>query len=139
MHIKIPPSWEIPENQVTPQHYYLNRRQMLKGTLGLGMMGLVGSYAQETPQEKKPAFPGDELYPAKHNDLYTVDRDLTNETVAGTYNNFYEISTQKEKVHLLGKKFKTDPWTLKIHGEVNNPLTLDLDQLMHLFPLEERN
>ena len=33
---------------------------------------------------------------------------------------------------------KTDPWTLKISGEVAKPLTLDHDDLTRRFPLEER-
>lgn len=33
---------------------------------------------------------------------------------------------------------KTDPWTLKISGEVAKPLTLDYDDLTRRFPLEER-
>lgn len=139
MFIKIPKSWEISENQVTPEQDYLHRRQFLKGLAGVGALSFVGgSWAQEEPKTSPPKFPGDELYPAKKNANYFVERALTEEQVAATYNNFYEISTQKEKVHLLGRQFKTNPWTLKIHGEVKNPLTLDLDQLVHLFPLEER-
>ena len=33
---------------------------------------------------------------------------------------------------------KTDPWTLKIDGEVAKPLTLDHHDLTTRFPLEER-
>ncbi|MGC8160193.1 molybdopterin-dependent oxidoreductase, partial [Salmonella enterica] len=33
---------------------------------------------------------------------------------------------------------KTSPWTIDIEGEVKKPMTLDLDALTKLAPLEER-
>jgi sulfoxide reductase catalytic subunit YedY len=57
---------------------------------------------------------------------------------ATTYNNFYEFGTDKsDPAHYAGS-LKTRPWTVAIEGEVKRPLTLDIDRLMKLAPLEER-
>lgn len=54
------------------------------------------------------------------------------------YNNFYEFGLDKADPAANAGSLKTDPWTLKISGEVAKPLTLDHDDLTRRFPLEER-
>lgn len=54
------------------------------------------------------------------------------------YNNFYEFGLDKADSAANAGSLKTDPWTLKISGEVAKPLTLDHDDLTRRFPLEER-
>ena len=68
---------------------------------------------------------------------------LTTETparfaAASNYNNFYEFSTDKEAVALLAQKMPTAPWLLRIEGLVQRPLTLDMDAIRKVAPLEER-
>ena len=53
-------------------------------------------------------------------------------------NNFYEFGLDKADPAANAGSLKTDPWTLKISGEVAKPLTLDHDDLTRRFPLEER-
>ena len=55
-------------------------------------------------------------------------------TVTG-YNNFYEFGTAKEDPAVNAPKWKvpTD-WTIRIEGEVMQPKTLSLDQVMKLAP-----
>src|SRR5699024_12312527 len=54
------------------------------------------------------------------------------------YNNFYEFGLDKADPAANAGSLKTDPWTLKISGEVAKQLTLDHDDLTRRFPLEER-
>lgn len=54
------------------------------------------------------------------------------------YNNFYEFGLDKADPAANAGSLKTDPWTLKISGEVAKPLTLDHDTLTTRFPLEQR-
>ncbi len=63
---------------------------------------------------------------------------MTPESVAGAYNNFYEFTTVKEKVWQLARGYPVEPWKVKVHGLVKKPRTLDLDDVMGRFPLEER-
>jgi sulfoxide reductase catalytic subunit YedY len=59
-------------------------------------------------------------------------QDITN------YNNFYEFSVQKEAVNPLSQEFTTEPWTVEVSGLVNNPKTYGIEDLLSLFPQEER-
>lgn len=121
--------WEIPEREATPESVYFNRRDILKaaGFLGLGALA---------PQAGA-AIAGD-LYPAKRNPKYTLDRPLTMEDAATGYNNFYEFTLDKQRVKDMVGKFQIDPWKVEVKGLVNNPQTYDIDSLVRKFPLEER-
>ena len=63
---------------------------------------------------------------------------MTKESVAGSYNNFYEFSTGKTQVKALSEKLTTDPWTVVVKGEVQKEMTYDFDDLVRKMPLEER-
>jgi sulfoxide reductase catalytic subunit YedY len=63
---------------------------------------------------------------------------LTPEVKVVSHNNFYEFGAQKHQPAELSQGFKVNPWQLKISGEVENPLTLDYDDLYSSFDLEER-
>ena len=113
-------------SQVTPKLAYLNRRRFLSGSLALGAFG-IGSPMQAT---------------TKLNDVkkgaYRTDEKLTPVDAVTHYNNFYEFGTDKEDPSRNAGKFVTSPWAVHVEGEVAKPLTLDLDALYKVAPLEER-
>ena len=102
---------------------------MLVGFAAIAGAGIApgGALADEDPTAS--------LYPAKHNDLYKLDRDLTPEKTNLNYNNFYEFTTSK---HVDASALKTRPWTVKIDGMVEKEQTIDIDTLIKSIPLEER-
>ena len=55
-----------------------------------------------------------------------------------TYNNFYEFGTDKTDPFANAGTLQTRPWTISIEGLVKKPLTLDIDALLKLAPMEER-
>lgn len=127
MLIRIPKTWEIPEREATPEHVYWNRREILRAAGFLGAAGLLG--AADTAG----------LYPAKRNPAFTLDRPITEEWAATGYNNYYEFHpTDKQAVKDLVGKFVTHPWSIEVKGHVAKPQTLDLDDVLKKFPLEER-
>ena len=69
---------------------------------------------------------------------YTLDRPLTDEKYSTTYNNFYEFGTDKDIVAARRRRCKIRPWTIKIDGMVEKPMTIDIDDLLKKMPLEER-
>ena len=75
---------------------------------------------------------------AENNQNFTVNRLMTDEVVAATYNNFYEFTLSKNSVWKRVHKFKTRPWEIEISGLVEKPMTLDIDDLIKQMPLEER-
>ena len=114
--------WTIPEREATPESVYLNRRQFLKaaGIQSLSAAALLSGCGHERvfePFEQTeepgpnggdpapPAQPPGPLYPAAtHPEFKTLDRPLTEESVAATYNNFYEFALGKD-VHKWVEKF----------------------------------
>lgn len=120
MLIKVPPGWHIPERDATPESVYWNRRRWLAAA-GFGAAGPL--LAQQG---------------VRRNPEFTLDRPLTEEWAAISYNNFYEFSMDKQAVKGLSKDFNHVPWKLEITGLVNKPQTLDLDMLLKKMPVEER-
>lgn len=143
-YIKIPKGWEIPESQVTPESDYMNRRCFIKalGTVGAGALSLsllgADAFARPKNVEEQLAAFRDKPLAVQQNPQFTVKRQMTDEVVAATYNNFYEFSSGKQNLWKLMEDFETRPWQLEIGGLVHKPMTLDVDDLLRQMPLEER-
>ena len=76
---------------------------------------------------------------AKRNPEFTLDRPVTPEWAATSFNNYYEFHpTDKQAVKDRVGKFKTSPWRIEIRGEVTKKGKLDLEDLLKEMPLEER-
>lgn len=130
MLIRIRQDWELPEREATPEHVFMNRREILRaaGFAGAGVL-LPGSLAADTTGP----------YPAKRNEEFKLDRDITEEWAATGYNNFYEFhGTDKQAVKDLVGKFVVRPWTVEVAGLVNKPRTFTIDDVEQHIPLEER-
>ena len=128
------PDWYIPEKHATAEKVYWQRREFLK-KLGFGGASALlalssGSYLS--------AAEGKKGYPYPRAKEFDPGWPLTDEKVATTYNNFYEFTTSKERVHTMVDKFITNPWQIEITGLVENPLKLDARELIEMMPLEER-
>ena len=141
-YIKIPKEWEIPENQVTSESDYIDRRKFIKN-LGLGsasalLFSTSNACAQGSALEKQLEPFRSQTLDVKKNKNFTVERQVTDEIVAATYNNYYEFTTSKSTVWKRVEKFKTRPWEIEISGLVEKPMTLDVDDLIKQMPIEER-
>lgn len=141
-YIKIPKGWEIPENCVTPESVYVNRRKFIKdlGIAGAGAISLFSSSAcaQDSRLLKQLKPFQEKTLDAKKNEEFKVTRPLTDEIDAATFNNFYEFTGSKSTVWRRVEKFKTRPWEIEISGLVDKPMTIDIDDLIKQMPLEER-
>jgi sulfoxide reductase catalytic subunit YedY len=54
------------------------------------------------------------------------------------YNNFYEFSTDKERVASASANFETKGWQVSVEGLARKPKVFDLDGLLKISPPEER-
>ncbi|WP_439135050.1 protein-methionine-sulfoxide reductase catalytic subunit MsrP [Pseudomaricurvus sp.] len=133
----------IPESQVTPETVYLNRRSILKGLGMAGASGLAassqagifdnllgGGEAAEVPQAPRK--------PLQYTQDKAADLSLTPEAKVINHNNFYEFGTSKTDPAENSQHLKTQPWTLTVEGEVENPGVVDVWELMQQSSLEER-
>lgn len=149
--IQIRPPWQDPGLQPTPEDVFLNRREWLRlaGFTGLGALGLLTGCEPHSTAQTKPAAPGSktaaipaalrDLYPAKRNAKHKLDRDLTDESVAADYVNFYEFdANSKTGIAELTKRFVIRPWEIEITGLVKKSIRIDVDELTRKMGLEER-
>lgn len=158
--IHSPRPWQIPDRLATPESTFLNRRQVVAalglGTVGMAMPFSAGCATPEPPRTRndapeaagagrgklEPAL-GDRFadrFPAPSNDAYDFGgRPLTAEETAATHNNFYEFTTDKDRVWELARDYPLGgEWTIEVGGLVAKERTLGLDELFKIAPLEER-
>jgi len=100
------------DKDVTPEDVYLNRRQLMGGAVGLGLMGSAAQ-AQEA------------LEPNPWEDITE-------------YNNFYEFGTGKTDPARYAGQMTTQPWSVKIDGLVDTPGDYAFEDLMSPMTIEER-
>lgn len=140
----------ISSSEITPEHVWLSRRRWLgragMAGLALGASGLLPPLARRatgaTPPAASGATPGSagaqqDLHADLNPRLSSMEAQ-TPEADVTSYNNFYEFGSGKTDPMKHAHRLQTDPWQLRIEGEVRQPLTLDLDDLLGLAPLEER-
>jgi len=128
--------WELPESAATPESVFLNRRALLKG-MGLGAIGLSALGLSGQVQAEDELIPTADMYPAAPNLRYRVERDITEEDVNLTYNNFYEFGSHK-RIYRDAQDLKVRPWTVTVDGMVKEAKTWDVDALIRRLGVEER-
>lgn len=141
MLVRIKRGWEIPESQATPEKVFLDRRRLLKaaaaGPLLLGAGGILAACDETPAQAAGSEDPSAKLYPVGRNPEYTLDRPITDETLATTYNNYYEFGSSKN-IWQKAQALPVRPWTVAIDGMVEQPMEIGIDDLLAKMPLEER-
>jgi sulfoxide reductase catalytic subunit YedY len=122
-------------SEITPREVYESRRGFMK-MIAAGTVG--GAALLEMAGREAFAQGINPKLPAKLNPAYSALDKQTPYKDATTYNNFYEFGTDKSEPAMYAGSLKTRPWTVTIEGEVKKPMTLDIDALLKLAPLEER-
>jgi len=131
-------SWEIPELKATPEAVFRDRRRLVAG-MALGPILLAGSSLAglRPARAETPVDPSAKLYPVARNETYKLDRPLTDEKWATSWNNFYEFNSSKDVVD-DAQALPIRPWSVKIDGMVAQPMEIAIDDLLAKMPLEER-
>ncbi len=105
----------LKDHQTTPEHIYMNRRQLMRGAAGLGLIGVAGA-AQAA---------GTDLEPNSYDDITS-------------YNNYYEFGTGKDDPAKYAKSLNTANWTVKIDGMVDRPADYTFEDIMARMTIEDR-
>jgi sulfoxide reductase catalytic subunit YedY len=120
-------------SDVTPQSVFEGRRDLIKaaaaGSFGMALAPWFSRQALAASPEKLAAT---------LNSAYSAKDELTPYKYVTSYNNFYEFGTDKSDPIAYAESLQTRPWTVSIEGLVKKPLTLDIDALLKLAPMEER-
>lgn len=105
---------DLTQSDVTPKAQYLNRRQILAGTAGLGAIGLTSSAHAQSGLEP--------------NTLEEIT----------SYNNFFEFGTGKADPAANAHRMVTAPWSITVDGMVDRPGSYALGDLLSGLTVEER-
>jgi sulfoxide reductase catalytic subunit YedY len=127
---------DLREAEATPESVYLRRRDFLR----LGAAGAIGAAAGVLPFPARAGADdptGEPLAVAKKVEMAGGEKPTPWKSVT-TYNNFYEFGTDKADPAARAGSLRTRPWTLSVEGEVKKPLTLGIEEILKLAPLEER-
>ena len=116
------------ENNITDEYLFLNRRKIIKGALASSV--LINSSSLLSNESKNLPFTKDLDYST--NEKTNSFKQIT------SYNNFYELGVGKRDPMLNSSKLQTSNWKVKVDGLVENPITLDLNDLTSKYNLEER-
>jgi sulfoxide reductase catalytic subunit YedY len=152
-----------PQQEITPQEVYFNRRAVLRaGVLGASVLGTGWVYrklnavtresavAELPPLLRAPATkfssantqatsaPVEEAVDPKIARAFVTDEPRTPYEDITNYNNFYEFSTDKEGVAPAAKGFVTRPWTIEVTGLARKAKLFDIDDILAFAPPEER-
>jgi sulfoxide reductase catalytic subunit YedY len=103
---------------VLPETIFLNRRQLCLGAgafLSGNIWGQAKAAVSSAPDEKPNSF-----------------EQITN------YNNYYEFGTGKGDPAKYAGALQTTPWSIKIDGLVDKPMTLSMPDLLEKMVIEER-
>ena len=122
-------------SEITPRTVFESRRSFIKQ---LAVGSIAGGALVEIAARQVFAQNAAQKLPARANPAYVVMDKPTPYKDASSYNNFYEFGTDKADPAKYAGTLKTRPWTVSIEGEVRKPITLDIDSLLKLAPLEER-
>ncbi len=121
----------IRPSDITPEHVYRQRRQLLK-LAGLGGIGLaLPAAADEIPPQHR-RLPDVQPWPGSSTEAANTFEEIT------TYNNFYEFGTDKADPSRRSGRFRPRPWKVTIDGEAEVTGDFDYDDLVRPHALEER-
>ncbi len=135
---------KLREADVTAEKVFFSQRRTILKALGISAATLtlplsaradLASWFKGESPAKAPA--GKPLVFSKPSQ-WRPDLPLTPFDKVTGYNNFYEFGLDKADPAANAGGLKTQGWQVRIDGEVAKPVTLDIDDILKRFPLEER-
>lgn len=125
-------------SEITSKSEYLSRRDFLKAAGIVTGTALLAACAPKVSEQAVGSESEAQVNPSTSTSTDELGDNLNSFDEITNYNNFYEFSTDKQAVAGLAKNFTTEPWTVEVGGLVNNPKTFGVDDLLKMFPQEER-
>lgn len=118
----------LPERLVTDPDVWADRRRLIK-LMGAGALVTHASLAEAAVGSSATA-----------SDSPRTDSPLrvTPEFATTHYNNYFEFSFDKSEPSELARALKTEPWTLEVTGEVEQPFKLSIEDLLKRYSVTER-
>ena len=125
----------IQTSDITPKSIFEQRRSLIQLAAAGGMgMALAPWFSREAFASNPDAVKFKNVIESP----YSTKETLSEYKEVTTYNNFYEFGMDKSDPARRAGSLKTSPWTVTIEGLVKKPMTIDIDALLKLAPIEER-
>ena len=136
---------DLPESQITDPEIYLRRRDFLRtsataAVLASGLPALTACGSEDAVAQAQTSVRGPrplaDILPAPNR--FRAEDPPTSENDATTYNNFYEMGSDKGDPARNAHRLRTEPWSVSVEGEIAKPGVIALEDLLRPHPLEER-
>src|SRR6266542_2338338 len=128
---------DIKPSEITPKDLYLSRRQFLLSASATALSAGAVLSGLDASLSTQQVIAGEKLGDLRKSSFSTSEK-LNSFKDITTYNNFYELGTDKSDPAENAKYLTTRPWTVAVEGEVKKPKSYDIDALTKVAPLEER-
>ena len=112
MLVKISKKSDVKEPGVTDEALYRERRKFLQTSASITAMSLVPSLSM-WPSISSAKLEFDNLAKSE----FSANEELTPFDAVTSYNNFYELGTDKGDPKRNARHLKLKPWNVKIEGE----------------------
>jgi len=119
-------------SEITPPEVFFNRRQAIAAALAAGAVGLARAAEPGGP----PATAGKLEY--SRNPRYSTDETPNSYEDITSYNNFYELGTDKSDPKTNAHYLRPRPWNVTVDGEAEVKGTFTIEDILKPHPLEER-
>ncbi len=123
---------DIRPSEITDETVYRQRRLFLKGAAVAGATVAAGSLLMPSGSRAKVELGEIAESP------YSTDDTVNSFEDVSSYNNFYELGTDKSDPKRNAHLLKTEPWSVQIDGEVTKPGTFTLEDILKPHAMEER-
>jgi sulfoxide reductase catalytic subunit YedY len=128
---------DIKSAEITARELYLNRRQFILAASATALSATALFNGIDSAFSPSLALAGAKLSNVRKGPFGTTEKQNSFKDIT-SYNNFYELGTDKGDPAENAKYLTTRPWTVSVEGEVKKAKTYDIDELIKIAPLEER-
>jgi sulfoxide reductase catalytic subunit YedY len=128
---------DIKPSEITSKELYMNRRQFILTASATALSAGAVLSGLDASLLTRQVIAGEKLGDLRKSSFSTSEK-LNSFKDITTYNNFYELGTDKSDPAENAKYLTTRPWTVAVEGEVKKAKTYDIHGLVKVAPLEER-
>jgi sulfoxide reductase catalytic subunit YedY len=128
---------DIKSSEISDESIYHERRRFLRAGSQTALAVAAGA---AFPSLLLPGEAAAGYAPLRYhrNPDFIVDEEPSSLKDITRYNNFYEFGTDKEDPARYAHSLKTEPWAVRVEGEVEKPADYHLEDLIKSNQLEER-
>ncbi len=125
---------DIKSHEITEPAVYRDRRRFLQASSGAALAVAAGASGLLMPAQAEAR----RKLEYRRNPRLSTDESPNSLKDITRYNNFYEFGTSKEDPAKNAHTLRTEPWTVRVEGEVEKPADYHLEDLIKSSQLEER-